>query len=188
MSHVEPVHEHIDARIGRQPPGQGPIVCGRPSDPHQAARRSVYVFVKRTLLVPELEVLDFPSTEETCEQRVVSTVAPQALTFLNGEFIHEQSLALAARLPQDNVATAASVLLAIQGFRIGLATTRDTYLDGESIQDFELPAGEPPERALIDGYGATAGDEVVEVRPAARPGELSSRRWRIPCCAVAPSA
>ena len=49
-------------------------------------------------------------------------------------FAEEQSLTLAARLPQDNVATAASVLLAIQGFRIGLSTTRDTYLDGESFQ------------------------------------------------------
>ena len=59
------------------------------------------MFVKRTLLVPELEVLDFPSTEETCEQRVVSTVAPQALTFLNGEFIHEQAQAFAQRLARE---------------------------------------------------------------------------------------
>ena len=71
------------------------------SEPSQAARRSVYVFLKRTLLVPELEVLDFPSTEETCEQRVVSTVAPQALTFLNGEFIHEQAQAFAQRVAKE---------------------------------------------------------------------------------------
>ena len=49
-------------------------------------------------------------------------------------FAEEQSLNLAARLPQDNVATAASVMLAIQGFRISLNTTRDIYLDGESFQ------------------------------------------------------
>jgi hypothetical protein len=71
------------------------------SEASQAARRSVYVFVKRTLLVPELEVLDFPSTEETCEQRIVSTVAPQALTFLNGEFIHEQAQAFAKRVANE---------------------------------------------------------------------------------------
>ncbi len=68
------------------------------SDAQQAARRSVYVFVKRTLLVPELEVLDFPDTNGSCEQRVVSTVAPQALTWINGSFIREQAQALAARL------------------------------------------------------------------------------------------
>jgi hypothetical protein len=78
-------------------PGDG----WRTSSPADAARRSVYVFVKRTLLVPEFEVLDFPSTEATCEQRVVSTIAPQALTFLNGEFIHEQAQAFAARLERE---------------------------------------------------------------------------------------
>ncbi|HVU85831.1 MAG TPA: DUF1549 and DUF1553 domain-containing protein [Pirellulales bacterium] len=67
----------------------------------EAARRSVYVFVKRTLLVPELEVLDFPDTNGSCEQRVVSTVAPQALTWFNGAFIREQAQALAARLARE---------------------------------------------------------------------------------------
>jgi NAD+ synthase (glutamine-hydrolysing) len=52
----------------------------------------------REVVVPELEVLDFPSTEGTCEQRTVSTVAPQALTFMNGEFMNEQARALARRL------------------------------------------------------------------------------------------
>ncbi len=71
------------------------------SEPSQSARRSVYVFVKRTLVLPEFEVLDFPNTDETCEQRVVSTVAPQALTLLNGEFIHDQAQSLARRLVHD---------------------------------------------------------------------------------------
>jgi hypothetical protein len=43
----------------------------------------------------------------------------------------------------------------------------------------ELPDGEPPARALADGFGAEPGDEVVEVRPGPRPGELAARRWRI---------
>lgn len=82
---------------GQSRPGNGWTV----SDPHDAARRSIYVFVKRTLLVPELEVLDFPDTNNTCEQRLVSTVATQALTYLNGEFVHEQAGAFAARLLQE---------------------------------------------------------------------------------------
>jgi len=71
------------------------------SEPAAAARRSVYIFVKRTLIVPEMEVLDFPGTEESCQQRVVSTVAPQALTLLNGEFMHEQAEAMAQRLARE---------------------------------------------------------------------------------------
>jgi hypothetical protein len=43
----------------------------------------------------------------------------------------------------------------------------------------DLPAGEPPERALADGFGAEAGDEVVEVRAGAGPGKLVARRWRV---------
>jgi hypothetical protein len=43
----------------------------------------------------------------------------------------------------------------------------------------ELPAGERAEQALVDGFGAISGDEIVEVRPAARNGEFASRRWRI---------
>ncbi len=78
-------------------PGDG----WKTSPPAEAARRSVYIFVKRTLIVPEMEVLDFPGTEESCQQRVVSTVAPQALTLLNGEFMHEQAQALAERLNRE---------------------------------------------------------------------------------------
>jgi hypothetical protein len=38
----------------------------------------------------------------------------------------------------------------------------------------DLPPGAGAESALVDGYGAEAGDEVVEVRPG-----LPSRRWRV---------
>ena len=66
----------------------------------QAARRSVYVFVKRTLLVPELEVLDFPDTNGSCEQRVVSTVAPQTLP--GSTALHSRAMqAFAARLARE---------------------------------------------------------------------------------------
>jgi hypothetical protein len=78
-------------------PGNG----WKASEPQEALRRSVYIFVKRTLIVPELDVLDFPGTEESCQQRNVSTVAPQALTLLNGEFIHEQAAAFAQRLVRE---------------------------------------------------------------------------------------
>ena len=43
----------------------------------------------------------------------------------------------------------------------------------------DLPEGEPPARALADGYGAEAGDEVIEVRPSGGAGELTARRWKV---------
>ncbi len=43
----------------------------------------------------------------------------------------------------------------------------------------DLPREESPTRALVDGFGAESGDEVVEVRPGGRPGEVVTRRWRV---------
>ncbi len=43
----------------------------------------------------------------------------------------------------------------------------------------ELPQGEDVRQALADGFGAEPGDEIVEVRPGARPGDWSVRRWRM---------
>jgi hypothetical protein len=43
----------------------------------------------------------------------------------------------------------------------------------------ELPEDEEVGRALADVFGAEDGDEVIEVRVGARPGELRARRWRL---------
>ncbi len=82
---------------GQSRPGDG---WGK-SDERQQARRSVYVFVKRSLAVPELDLLDTPDTTSSCEARPVSTTAPQALTFLNGAFANEQAGHFAARLRRE---------------------------------------------------------------------------------------
>ena len=66
-------------------------------------------------------------------------------------FAEEQTLPLVARLPQDNVAVAANVILAVRGFRIDVTTIRDVYLDGESfaVNLATLDAqGEPTGRKL----------------------------------------
>jgi hypothetical protein len=82
---------------GQSRPGEG---WGK-SPPEQVNRRSIYIFVKRSLAVPELDLLDAPDTTSSCEQRPVSTTAPQALTFLNGEFANEQARHFAARLERE---------------------------------------------------------------------------------------
>ncbi len=79
---------------GQSRPGDG---WGK-SDELEQCRRSIYIFAKRSLAVPELELLDAPDNTSSCERRIVSTTGPQALTFLNGAFIHEQAGHFAARL------------------------------------------------------------------------------------------
>ncbi|MFO0850159.1 MAG: PSD1 and planctomycete cytochrome C domain-containing protein [Gemmataceae bacterium] len=64
-------------------------------------RRSVYVFVKRSIQVPILNAHDQADTDSTCPVRYTTTVPTQALGMLNGEFLQEQAAALAARLERD---------------------------------------------------------------------------------------
>jgi hypothetical protein len=67
----------------------------------EAARRTVYAHVKRSLLVPLVEVLDFCDTSRSTARRTVTTVAPQALTLYNGDFVVRQARHLAARLEAE---------------------------------------------------------------------------------------
>jgi len=71
------------------------------SPPDQAARRTVYAFVKRGLVVPMLEVLDLCDTVSSSARRQVTTVAPQALTLFNGEFVNQQAACLADRVVRE---------------------------------------------------------------------------------------
>ncbi|HKB38858.1 MAG TPA: PSD1 and planctomycete cytochrome C domain-containing protein [Gemmataceae bacterium] len=75
-------------------PGRG---WDKSSDEEQA-RRSVYIFVKRTLGVPLLDTFDFASPDTPTAARATTTIAPQALLLLNSTFMDQQSLALADRL------------------------------------------------------------------------------------------
>ena len=72
----------------------------------------------------------------------------------------------------------------LPGLDISIAARRrltEAFLDaleprGEVYLVFrdELPDGASSEQALLDGYGAEAGDEVIEVRPGS-----AARRWRV---------
>jgi uncharacterized protein DUF1553 len=52
-------------------------------------------------VVPMFEVLDLCDTVHSSPQRSVTTVAPQALTLFNGEFVNEQARHFAARLRKE---------------------------------------------------------------------------------------
>ena len=83
---------------GQSVPGQG---WGN-SPPEEAARRSIYVHIKRSLLVPILIQHDQADTDSSCPVRYTTTVPTQALGMLNGEFSNEQAVAFAVRLRQES--------------------------------------------------------------------------------------
>jgi hypothetical protein len=64
-------------------------------------RRTVYAYVKRTLLVPMMETLDFCDTVNSSERRSITSIAPQALTLFNGDFVNRQAEHFAQRLTRE---------------------------------------------------------------------------------------
>ena len=73
----------------------------KPFDEREASRRTVYAHIKRSLVVPFLEVLDLCDTTQTTPQRLVTSVAPQALTLFNGDFVNRQARHFANRLVRE---------------------------------------------------------------------------------------
>ncbi len=61
-------------------------------------RRSVYVFVRRNMRYPLLEVFDSPDTNETCARRSCTTTAPQALALMNSELVLKHAESFARRV------------------------------------------------------------------------------------------
>ncbi len=78
-------------------PGKG----WRPSPPQEAARRSIYIHVKRSLPVPQLAQLDFADTDASCPVRFTTTVPTQALALLNDDFTNTQAGLFARRLLKE---------------------------------------------------------------------------------------
>ena len=69
-------------------------------DPAEHDRRSVYILAKRQFPYPMFKTFDAPDPAMSCGRRAVTTVAPQALTLLNSEFMLRSARALAERLEQ----------------------------------------------------------------------------------------
>ncbi len=72
-----------------------------PSDDLSASRRTIYAFLKRSLVVPMLEVLDLCDTARSTARRNVTNVPTQALTLLNGGFVNQQAERFADRLERE---------------------------------------------------------------------------------------
>jgi hypothetical protein len=136
---------------GQSRPGEG---WGQ-SDPVESARRSIYVYSKRAIALPELELLDTPDTTSPCEQRPVSTTAPQALTLLNGSFLQEQSGLFAKRLCRqagpaaaDRVRLAFALALCRPPKDEELALALD-FLAKQEQRIAQQPAGKLPADATV---------------------------------------
>jgi len=82
---------------GQSRPGEG---WGQ-STREEASRRSVYVYIKRSLQVPILATHDQADTDSSCPVRYTTTVPTQALGLLNSTFSNEQAGYMADRLRKE---------------------------------------------------------------------------------------
>jgi hypothetical protein len=68
------------------------------SDPTEFNRRGIYLFERRTFLVPMIDAFDPPDVMASCPQRFQTTVPTQALALLNSSSAIEQARQFARRL------------------------------------------------------------------------------------------
>ncbi|WP_437186220.1 DUF1553 domain-containing protein [Planctomicrobium sp. SH668] len=90
-------------RVGAEVLSGGSVPGGgwEVSSLQQEQRRSIYTFVKRSLVSPQLDIFDYANTALPLTERPTTTVAPQALTLLNDDFMTTQAAGLAKRVTQS---------------------------------------------------------------------------------------
>jgi hypothetical protein len=78
-------------------------------DPEAQRRRSLYIFARRNLRFPFLEVFDAPDSNLSCPTRGRSTTAPQALTLLNSAEVMDAAKATALLVEKDAATESARI-------------------------------------------------------------------------------
>jgi mono/diheme cytochrome c family protein len=107
------IYPRISAEVfaGQSRPGSG---WGH-SPAEEQARRSVYVHVKRSLILPVHAAFDAADPDSSCPVRFTTTQPTQALAMLNGAFLHDQAAIFAdAVLAQAGTDPAAQVRLTLR--------------------------------------------------------------------------
>ncbi|MEM9588254.1 MAG: PSD1 and planctomycete cytochrome C domain-containing protein [Planctomycetota bacterium] len=113
---------------GQSRPGEG---WGQSSE-QDRNRRSVYIFVKRSLVSPLLTAFDFPDPDLTCEARFATLQPGQALALLNGEFIHQAAERLAGDLGANSLSNTELVSATIERV-LGRTATADELAAGDEL-------------------------------------------------------
>jgi hypothetical protein len=122
-----------------------------------SSRRTVYAFIKRSLVVPMLEVLDLCDTTKSSAQRSVTSVAPQALTLFNGQFVNEQALHLARRLKRE-VGDHAEAQIS-RAWRLALGRLPTQFEQQQALQFLQSEVN-----AAIPADGPAAADALQAAR------------------------
>jgi hypothetical protein len=93
-------------------------------------RRSVYLFTKRSLRQPLLELFDGADPSVTCARRLPTTVAPQALAMLNDAWVRARAKDFAQRLVQEVGEDPAAQLRRAYALALGRPPRAEELSDG----------------------------------------------------------
>ena len=130
----------------------------------QQARRSVYIFVKRTLGVPLLESFDVASPDSPAASRNVTTVAPQALILLNSDFMNQQAAALAQRVVRTAGAEPQQQIAAAYRLALGREPTEHERGLAHAFLERETARWQEPEVAAgVNRGGHAASEEDIQL-------------------------
>ncbi len=149
----------------------------KPSPPEEQNRRSVYLYVQRSLVPPLWTVFDFADTTQPCCQRNTTTVAPQALALLNNAWVHGRSRALARRGERETAGGSAAEridrLWRLAFGRLPRDDERELALAHVLVQT-ERFSQAPGNTVAVGGSPAPVGDSPAPVGGSPAPSDSSA--------------
>jgi mono/diheme cytochrome c family protein len=104
---------------------------GKPDDDPSTWRRSIYVFLKRSIRYPMFETFDQPNLVNPIDRRNRTTIAPQALILMNNGMVLTQARIFAERLKKDAGDDVARQVE--RAFRLALSRPPDAFERRESV-------------------------------------------------------
>ena len=115
-------------------------------DGPESWRRSVYLFVKRSIRQPMMETFDTPDPNASCGRRLTTILPTQALTLMNDVFVRNQAERFAARVME--LAGPDPERRTRSAYRLSLSRDPSTG-EIEAARKF-LSAGTDPKESLVD--------------------------------------
>ena len=116
-------------------------------------RRSVYFFIKRSQLIPMMMLFDWPEHLVSIGHRSSTTIAPQALLFLNSPQGRQYATALAAKAqagtPEESIRNAYRLVFA-RDVKLQELTLATAFLESQTATHQQAGQANPAQLALTD--------------------------------------
>jgi hypothetical protein len=119
------------------------------SPAEERSRRSIYMFIKRSLLPPLHTAFDFPDVDTSCEARFITVQPGQAMALLNGEFTNSAAIELAKRVADEAGEESRQQVSSAVRFALQRPATDDEIAEGMALMEaLQKRHGLAPREAL----------------------------------------